>query len=60
MDRTRYFSRSIEELPMFQVDLAFLVTAAAVEAEVEGQDFRQLDLLRFEGPLHGEELSPGA
>ena len=44
---------------MLQAHLTFLITAAAVKAEIEGQNLRQFDLLRFQCPLHGEQLSSG-
>ena len=45
---------------MFQIDLTFLIAPAAVDAEIEGQHLREFDVLRFEGPLDGQELSPGS
>ncbi len=44
---------------MLQIHLAFFIAASAVKTEVEGQDFRKFELLRFQCPLHGEKLSSG-
>jgi hypothetical protein len=45
------------KLTMLQVDLAFFIAASAMEAEVEGEQFRELKFLCLQSPLHGEELS---
>ena len=59
MVRRQVFLQVFVERAMLEVDLAFLIAAAAVKAEVKGQNLGQLDLVRFKSVLNRQQLSPG-
>jgi hypothetical protein len=55
--RGKMFLQLVKELPVFQAGLALLFALAAVEAEIEGKDVRQFDLVCFESLFDEEEPS---